>query len=116
MKPAERDHAFGAAIAATQQRAQPGRQLAKVEGLAEVIVRPAIEPVDPIGHHIACGQEQDRRRDAGAAPLPEQIEARAIRQADVEDYSGMVGTGRYGPGIGAVGHRVDLEAVEAQTG
>src|SRR3546814_8561386 len=61
LKQSDPHHRFSAPAVAAHQRAQPRGKFAKIEGLAEIIVRPEVEPFDPILGHVARGQKQDRR-------------------------------------------------------
>ena len=57
---AERRAAAAVAVPA-QQRPRPRRELAQLEGLDEVVVRPVVEPGDPVVDAAARGQHQDPR-------------------------------------------------------
>src|SRR3546814_10193661 len=65
----------------------------KIEGLAEIIVRPEVEPFDPILGHVARGPKQDRRRAARTAPFAQKIEAGAVGKADIE-HDGVMSEAR----------------------
>src|SRR3546814_3506711 len=84
LKRSDPHHRVSAPAVATPQRAQPCGKFAKIERLAEIIVRPEVEPFDPILGHVARGQEQDRRRAARAAPFAQKIESGAVGKADIE--------------------------------
>src|SRR3546814_9149565 len=52
LKQSDPHHRFSAPAVAAHQRAQPRGKFAKIEGLAEIIVRPEVEPFDPILGHV----------------------------------------------------------------
>ena len=93
--------------AAADQRPKPREQLAKVERFDEVVVRAAIQALDPRVDGIACGQHQDRHERARFTNRAADGEAVLHRQHDVEDDGIVVGR----PGLEqcrlAVGGHVD---------
>ncbi len=53
------DRAVPAPPARRSRALDPSQELIKRERLAEIIIRAAIEPRDPVGDGVAGGQEQD---------------------------------------------------------
>jgi len=72
-----------ARIAAGDGR-QPRRQLAEVEGLDQIVVGAGVEAIDTPGNLVHRGEDDDRRGAAALAQAPEEIEAAAIGQVEVE--------------------------------
>src|SRR5579862_4440594 len=56
---------------APEDRSNPGEQFRKSEGFEQVVIRPKIQPFDPIRKRILCREEQDRRLDSGAPQFDE---------------------------------------------
>ena len=73
----------GRALAA-QDGAQAGLQLARLEGLGEIVVGAELEADDAVHRLAARGQHQDRHV-AGAAQAAAEIEPVGIGQHEVED-------------------------------
>ena len=71
--------------AAAQDGAQAGQQLARVEGLGQVVVGADFEAHDAVGLLAPCRQHQDRHVGAGAN-RPAELEAVAIGQHEVQDH------------------------------
>src|SRR5579883_2231884 len=69
----------------SQERAQPRQQLAKLEGLHEVIVRTAIQPRDPVLDGVPRRKHQNRRAVPFFAQIAADLKAVAARDHHVED-------------------------------
>ena len=63
----------GVAAAPPQQGAHAGQQLLRLKGLGEIIVRPAVQPLDPVGQVAAGRQHQHRHGVAPGAQLPQHV-------------------------------------------
>ena len=112
LKGSDPHHRVSAPAVAAPQRAQPCGKFAKIERLAEIIVRTKVEPFDPILGHVARGQEQDRRRAARAAPFAQKIESGAVGKADIEHDGVMREARNRFARVGAISDRVDRMAFE----
>src|SRR6267143_4250666 len=55
------------------QRGEPGQELAKGEGLGQVIVRARVQPADPVIHRVAGREHQDGSGDVAGAELAAQV-------------------------------------------
>jgi hypothetical protein len=73
----------GGRLRPAQDRAHPSHDLSRGEGLDDVVIRSELEARDPVGL-LAAGGEHDDRRARAAAQLAADVEAGAIREADVE--------------------------------
>jgi len=65
----------------------PREELLGPEGLGDVVVRPEIEPPDPVGRVIAGGEDEHRDVALGAVAL-EHVEAVGPGEHQVEDHEG----------------------------
>ena len=74
----------GVAAAPPQQGAHAGQQLLRLKGLGEIIVRPAVQSLDPVGQVAAGRQHQHRHGMAPGAQLPQQAEPVHPRQHSVQ--------------------------------
>jgi hypothetical protein len=79
----------------TEEGPEPAEELGEGERLDQVVVRPSVEPGDPVGDGVASGQHEDRDRDAPPPELLAHGEAVEDGEHDVED-DGVVGPG---PGL-----------------
>ena len=75
---------WGGAASATDDRADPGQKLARVERLRQIIVGADLESDDPVGLVAARRQHQDRRLRPDANS-PADFEPVDVRQHHVED-------------------------------
>ena len=92
---------------AANQRAKSREHFLHAERLRDVIVRPAIDPLNLLVPAAPRRQHQHRRRDAGLAPAPQDRETVQLRQPEVEDH-GVVAFGLAEKiGALAVGRAVD---------
>ena len=73
-------------LATTDQGADAGQQLGESEGLAKIIVGPAVEALDPVVHLVPGGQEDDRGLAAGLEIATEQGQAVLAGQRPIEQY------------------------------
>jgi len=73
--------------AAPDDGAQPSDKLLHMEGLYEIVVRPCLDPLDPLFPLAAGRQDQDRHRSSRLAPAPEDREAIHRRQAKIAQDS-----------------------------
>ena len=71
--------------APAQDRAHPGGQLGRGEGLHHVVVGTELEPEDPVGL-VALGRDQDDGDVARAADGGQDVEAVLGGEHDVEDH------------------------------
>src|SRR5207302_11049525 len=67
-----------------QERAQTRQQLLQAEGLGEVIIGAEVQTLDAILDRIARAQNDDRLIEAAAAPLPQELQPVAVREAEIE--------------------------------
>ena len=89
------------------QRAQAGVQLVESKGLDEIVVGTTIEPGYPIGDRIPCRQNQHGQLVSCGAQVPQDVEPRLARQAEVEnDEVVRLGAQRL-LGQATVGHPID---------
>ena len=96
--------------AAPEQGPDPGQQLGKGKGFDEVVVGAQFQPLDPVGHAVAGGQEQHGHGVAGAAQGLEDAPAVHAGQHHVEDQQ-VVGLGhRQVPAVLTVDGQIHDEA------
>ena len=81
-----------AADTAPQDRAQAREQLARLEGLRQVVVRAEFEADDAVDGIAAPGQHE-HRRVGGRAQLPAQIEPVHVGQHQIEHDGVVLGLG-----------------------
>ena len=98
---------------AAQQGADPGEQLAALEGLDQVVVGAAVEAVDAVLGLGAGGQHQDRHVAVGAQAAAD-LDPVEARQAEVEDDQVGDEAGGDVERVDAVGGGADLVALVAQ--
>lgn len=72
------------AAGAPQQGLQPRVQFFDVEGFGQIVIGAELEPGDPVLQLVARGQQNHRRADAGRAQSPQDRQAVASRQADIQ--------------------------------
>src|SRR5262249_52299543 len=70
---------------AVEDVADPARELARFEWLADIVVSPALEPLDAAFRLAACGQHQDRYTRA-RAQIAGKLEAALTRHHDIENH------------------------------
>ena len=70
---------------ATQQRADARQQLARREGLGQVVVGALVQRLDLVGLVGAHRQDEDRRRHPGAQ-LAADLDAAAVGQRQIEHH------------------------------
>lgn len=63
-----------------------------MEGLAEIVVGPGLEPVDTFVPGVARGQHQHRQVAPVCAPVTQHLESGAARQSEVEHHH-VIGLG-----------------------
>ena len=73
------------ALQPPQHAAHPRQQLARLEGLGQVVVGTRAEPGQPVGDRAGRGQHDDADRAAGAAQPFHDGKAVLARHVDVED-------------------------------
>ena len=71
-------------VGLAQHRPDPRQQLVDVERLDQVVLRPAVEALDPVGDGAAGGQDQGGSAYVLAAQPSEQVQALDRGQAAVE--------------------------------
>ena len=101
----------GRLVAAPHDRPDPGNELAKAEGLDDVVIRAQLQPHHPVDLGAARRDDQDRDRRAGPQLLAEVV-AVDIGQAQVEQHQPPA-SGRAGLGPGR--HPADLESLPGES-
>jgi hypothetical protein len=99
---------------AAHQRAQPGQQLAEVEGLDQVVVGADVEAADAVVQLSARGEHEDRRPAVALAQHAADLEAVAVGQHHVQDDAVVVPHGCLRQRAVAVADHVDGVALVAQ--
>ena len=64
---------------AARDRRKPRIHLIEVERLHQIVVRPGLEPLDPVAHLIARGQNNDRKRITPSPQFPQEVQSPTIR-------------------------------------
>src|SRR5699024_2183564 len=103
----------GGGLAGTQLHA--GQELLEAEGLGDVVVRAALEPLHRVVHAGAGGDHEDRDLRVHLPQRPEHLEAVHAGQAHVEDEQVEVPAGGEIEGGDAVLDHGGGEAVRLQT-
>jgi hypothetical protein len=75
------------------ERPQAGDELLERERLDQVVIRPAVEPVDSVADSVAGGQHQHRRGRPRRPQPPARLEAVDSREHHVESDDLVVGRG-----------------------
>ena len=85
LQPAEAQHLVAGGLwrGAAQQCLHPRQELARLEGLGQVVVGARVDPLDPLGPGPARRQHQDRKTPAGCAPAFQHRQAVELGQAKV---------------------------------
>ena len=96
-----------------QDGADARHQLARIEGLAQIVVGAELEADDAVDVVAACGQHEDRRVVAGAERAQD-IEAADARQHHIENQNLEIVGLELVERIAAVVHALDLEMFGAQ--
>ena len=115
----QRPHADGLhgrshlAAGAPHHRPDPGQQLARGEGLRDVVVGAQLEPEDPVGLLAARGQDHDGHVGVGAQ-LPADVPPVLAREHEVEEHHVVGAAERLGEAGDAVGGAGDHHAVPAE--
>ncbi len=101
---------------APQQRLDAGQQLARLEGLGQVVVGAELEADDAVGGLAARGQHHQRQAARGrlAAQLAREVEAVAIGQHQVEHERVVRAGGQAHAAVGQRAGGIDVEALRAQ--
>ncbi len=118
---AERHHAFlvrrtrhcPLAVAA-QHRVDARDELARVEGLGQVVVGAHLEPDDAVDVLALCGEHDDRHRLAGAAQAPAHRQAVLAGQHEVEHHEMRRIALQLAVEIARIGERGHLEPLLAE--
>lgn len=61
------------------------QQLVDREGFGQIVVRPAIQSVHPVGHRLVPGEQEHRSLAPARAPTPQQLVAIRGGNGPVED-------------------------------
>ena len=77
--------AIGLALHEAQQRDHACAQLARIEGLGQVVVGAGVETDDPVELVTPGGEDQDGEGLTHAAQLPDKIQTVHTRQAKIDD-------------------------------
>ncbi len=78
------------AVAPAHHGPHAREQLAKLEGLEQVVVGAQVQAVDAVVEPVARGEHQHRRGIAAFARAPQHLGAVLARQAQVEQHAGVV--------------------------
>src|ERR1700739_3777795 len=79
----------------TKHRADASCKLSRIEGLAEIIIGPNLKADDPIDVLLQCGKKNNRYKRVIGSHVPTDVQARSIRQHDIEhDQFDVVGIER----------------------
>ena len=70
--------------AAAEHRTHPRNQLARIERLAEIVIRPDLEADDAVDILFERGKQNDGNARAPGSQVPANFEARAVGQHDIE--------------------------------
>ena len=107
--PARDGQGVGHVAVAAQQRPDPREQLVDVERLGQVVLRPRVQPVDPVPRQTQRRQHQHRGRDPAGAQPAEQVQPLDRRQAPVEDHRVVrAGEAQVQPGLPVAGQVDDV--------
>ena len=68
-----------------QERSNPGGEFGEGEGFGQVVVRSQVQPLHPVFHAVATGQNEDGQSRLGFADVLEHIQPIHPRQGQVED-------------------------------
>ena len=93
---------------------QAGEELLVGERLHEVVVGARVQALDAGADRVAGGQHEDRDRRALRPQAAGDVEARAVREADVEDDGVELGLGRELQPLGGGRRAVDDVAILGQ--
>ncbi len=91
------------------------RKLDRLEGLAQVVVGPQLEPHDPVDHLGTRGEHEDGDLHAALAQVAADVEAVLARQHDIQEDEVERLFHRPGDGGVAVGGRLDPVALGHQS-
>src|SRR5271170_2339445 len=105
--------AAGAAVGATQNRANSRHQFPRVERFAEIIIGAQLEAHDPVDIIAAGGEHQDRRF-VGSAECAQNIEAADAWQHDVQNHDFKVVGLQFRESVAAVVHAFYVEVFRIQ--
>ena len=103
-----------AALIPAADGADAGGEFLEIERLAEIVVRAGIQSPDAVGDLVERGQQQHRGPVAAGAQFGQQIEARSIRQHQIEHQCVECVRGKRGLTIGATGDDVERRAVQPE--
>src|SRR6266403_774748 len=102
-----------AVTGAAQNRANPGHQLARIEGLAQVVIGPELQAHDPVDVIPARREHQDGRF-VGCSELPQYVEAADARQHHIENQNFKIIGFQLFQSVAAVVHALHLEVLGVQ--
>jgi hypothetical protein len=71
---------------ATKQGPDARKQLREGEGLDEVVVSAAVQPMDAIIHGVLCRENQDRRLEGATPQRGQDFDAVASGQHEIEEH------------------------------
>src|SRR5262249_32930790 len=105
---------LGPAAGAAHQRVDARQQFLDVERLDQIVVGAVLQALDLVLPARARGQDQDREALAGIAQFLDQVHARLLRQAQVDDGDVERHLAAEVQAFFAVGRGIDREAVALQ--
>src|SRR5439155_7733874 len=91
----------------SDQRAHPRQQLLKAERLRKVVIGTDIEPLYAVLHRVAGTQDEHGLVESARAPLPQQVDAIAVGQPQIEHDDVVRGLSEGVEGILACAHPAD---------
>ncbi len=80
------DDGVGVAAVAARDRPDPRRELGQVEGFHEIVVRPRVQPLDPVRNLIERGQDDDRGHVAARPQPPQERDAPSVGKHQVKQH------------------------------
>ena len=97
-------------------RHDTGGELVEVEGLAEVVVGPAVQAGDPIRDAVTGRQQDNRGPVVPSSQAAQHVEAGAVRQHQVEHDDAEPARGERRVGVGAGGDALDRRSRQTEPG
>ena len=67
-------------------RANARCQFGKIEWLYKIVVCAGVQPFDPVGHLVQCGQDDHRRHVTPRAQARQKADAATIRQHQIQQH------------------------------
>ena len=78
-------HDLGGHCGAAQERSNPGREFRKRERLGQVVVGAQVQPLHPVFHAVATGQNENGHSRLGFADMLQHFQPIHSRQGQIED-------------------------------